>query len=70
VYGVECLWVIADILPAVIGDLLHSAFATKNPLELTFDENQRGKRLYFAVRWETGAVLKGDWSDIFSGVIP
>jgi hypothetical protein len=70
VHGLECLWVIADTPPAVIGDLLHSAFATKNPLELAFDENQRGRKLYFAVRWETGAVLKGDWSDIFSAIIP
>jgi hypothetical protein len=37
---------------------------------MTFDEDQRGKRLYFAVRWETGAVKKGNWSDIFSAIIP
>ncbi|MDR2795292.1 MAG: hypothetical protein LBB47_01105, partial [Spirochaetaceae bacterium] len=66
----ECLWVIADTPPAVVGDLLHSAFATRNPLALVFDENQRGKKVYFTVRWETGAVLKGDWSAIFSAVIP
>ncbi|MHB9294604.1 hypothetical protein PilKf_00328 [Pillotina sp. SPG140] len=70
VHGIECLWVIADAPPAKIGELLHSAFATKNPLELTFDEDQRGQRVYFAVRWESGTVKKGPWSDIFSVVIP
>jgi hypothetical protein len=70
VHGLECLWVIADAPPERIGDLLHSAFATRSPLELTFDENERGKRVYFAVRWESGTVKKGPWSDILSAVIP
>jgi hypothetical protein len=70
VHGLECLWVIAEAPPAKIGDLLHSAFSTRNPLELGFDEDQRGKRVYLAVRWENGAAKKGPWSDIFSAVIP
>jgi hypothetical protein len=70
VHGLECLWVIADTAPAKIEDLLHSSFATHSPLDLTFDEDQRGKRLYFAVRWESGTVKKGPWSDIYSAIIP
>jgi hypothetical protein len=52
VHGLECLRVISDTVPAKIEDLLRSEFATHSPLELTFDEDQRGKRLYFAVHWE------------------
>ncbi|MDR1902670.1 MAG: hypothetical protein LBQ88_10355 [Treponema sp.] len=70
VHGLECLWSIADTPPAKIGDLLHSTFATRSPLELGFDEDQRGKRVYFAVRWESGTVKKGPWSDIFSAIVP
>jgi hypothetical protein len=70
VHGLELVWLIADKPPVLVKDLVHSAFATKNPLELTFEENQRGKRLYYAVRWETGTVKKGDFSDIFSAIIP
>lgn len=70
VHGLECLWVIADTPPEKIADLSHSAFATRSPLELTFEENLRGKRIYFAVRWESGTGKKGPWSDIFSTVIP
>jgi hypothetical protein len=70
IHGLECLWVIAESPPAHIDDLLHSAFATRNPLELSFDEDARGKRIYFAARWESGAAKKGLWSDIFSAVIP
>jgi hypothetical protein len=70
VHGLECLWVIAGTPPVKIEELLHSAFATKNPLELVFDEDQRGKRVYFAVRWESGTVKKGPESEIYSAVIP
>jgi hypothetical protein len=70
VHGMELVWVIADAPPTIIAELIHSAFATKSPLDLTFDENVRGKRVYFAVRWETDAVKKGDFSEIYSVVIP
>jgi hypothetical protein len=70
VHGLECLWVIAESRPAHINDLLHSAFATRNPLEISFDEDARGKHIYFAAGWESGTVKKGLWSNIFSAVVP
>jgi hypothetical protein len=50
--------------------LLHSDFATRSPLELKFEEDERGKWVYFAVRWESGAMKKGPTSAIFNVVIP
>jgi hypothetical protein len=70
VHGMELVWLISDRPPKELEELIHSAFATKSPLELTFKESERGKRLYFAVRWETGTVLKGEFSEIFSAIIP
>ena len=70
VHGLECLWVITETPPTEIEDLIHSAFTTSNPLELSFKESERGKRVYFAVRWESGTSLKGDWSDIFNAIVP
>ena len=70
VHGLECLWNILDKAPTGIEDLLHSLFATRSPLEMTFDESQRGKRIWFTVRWENGIGRKGKWSEIFSAVIP
>jgi hypothetical protein len=70
VHGFECLWVITDAPPEKRADLLHAAFATQSPLELEFEENERGKRAHFAVRLESGTVKKGHWSDIFNAVIP
>jgi hypothetical protein len=70
VHGLELLWMIGDAPPAKIDDFPHSAFSARSPLELTFDEDQRGKRVYFVARWETGAMKKGPESDIFYAVIP
>ncbi|MDR1127513.1 MAG: hypothetical protein LBL06_05230 [Treponema sp.] len=70
IHGLECLWVISESPPTHISDLIHSTFTTRNPLEISFDEDKRGKRIYFAARWESGTVKKGLWSDIFSAIIP
>ncbi|MHB9291611.1 hypothetical protein Holit_00689 [Hollandina sp. SP2] len=51
--------VIMNTPPEKVADLLHSAFTTRSPLELTFEEDQQGKRVYFTVRWESGTVKKG-----------
>jgi hypothetical protein len=69
----ECLWKLEETdeaPPNEVEELLHSSFATKSPLELTFKESERGKKLYYAVRWETGTVKKGKWSEILSAIVP
>ncbi|MDR2537800.1 MAG: hypothetical protein LBC46_05795 [Treponema sp.] len=69
IHGLELVWVIADTPPARVKDLLHSAFATRNPLELVFEEEDRGKKVYFAARWETNSGKKGKWSEIQFAII-
>jgi hypothetical protein len=68
--GFECRWAMADAPPARIEELSRSESATRSPLEMTFEEDQRGRRLYFVTRWENGAAKKGPWSEILSAVIP
>jgi hypothetical protein len=70
VHGFECVWLVAGTPPAQVKDLTHSEFATRTPLDLVFEEDMRGKRVYFAGRWETGAAKKGEWSEILSAIIP
>ncbi|MDR3115721.1 MAG: hypothetical protein LBU25_09405, partial [Treponema sp.] len=70
VHGIELLWIIADAPPGDFDDFPHSAFSTKSPLELSFSEAQRGKKVFFAARWESGTVKKGPETEIFSAVIP
>ncbi|MDR1126587.1 MAG: hypothetical protein LBL06_00505 [Treponema sp.] len=70
VHGLECVWALMETPPVKVSDLLHSEFSTRSPLELVFEEDERGKKVFFAARWETGAMKKGKWSDIFSAIIP
>ncbi|MDR2158468.1 MAG: hypothetical protein LBP23_00195 [Treponema sp.] len=70
VRGMKLVWLIAGAPPKEIDELVHSSFATRSPLELTFKESDRGRRVYYAVRWETGTAKKGNFTEIFSAIIP
>jgi hypothetical protein len=70
VHGAEILWAILDHEPLSINELIHSAFDTATPFTLVFDEGDRGKRVYFCLRWETTNNLKGPVSEIYSAIIP
>jgi hypothetical protein len=48
----------------------HSVFDTRTPMKLVFSGEQRGKSLYFAMRWENNMGEKGLWNDIISTIIP
>jgi hypothetical protein len=70
VHGFETAWAILEIAPADWGQLNHSSFCTRTPLRLTFSGNDRGKTLYFALRWENTRGEKGPWTEIFNTIIP
>jgi hypothetical protein len=70
VHGAEILYEIRDDAPALAEDLRHSSFATKTRMVYTFTEAERGKKVYFAARWENTRGEKGPWSDVVSAIIP
>jgi hypothetical protein len=70
VHGAEIRWAILDHEPASMDELTNSNFDTASPFTLKFDENQRGKRVYFCLRWETSTNLKGPYGEIYNAVIP
>jgi hypothetical protein len=70
VHGAEIRWAILNAPPAHIDELINSAFGTRSPFTLDFDESQRGKTVYFCLRWENTTGDKGPWSEIISAVIP
>jgi hypothetical protein len=70
VHGAEIRWAELDHPPASIEELIHSDFDTASPFTLSFDEADRGKRVYFCLRWETNTNLKGPWGEIYSAIIP
>ncbi|MDR1382376.1 MAG: hypothetical protein LBJ67_00805 [Planctomycetaceae bacterium] len=69
-HGAEIRWAILDSPPTKLDDLVHSSFDTHTPFTLEFDEDQRGKTVYFALRWENTRGEKGPWGEIESAIIP
>jgi hypothetical protein len=69
-HGVEIAWAVRDDPPEDWSELVHSSFDTRTPYRLTFDGFQRGKTLYFALRWENTRGEKGPWSEIYNTIIP
>jgi hypothetical protein len=67
---VEIVWAILDHPPVDWSELTHSSSSSQSPLQLVFDGNQRGKTLYFAMRWVNTHGEKGPWNNIESVIIP
>jgi hypothetical protein len=70
VHGFEVGWVISDTPPTKREQLMHSSFSTKTPLRMVFDIDDRGKTLYFSLRWENTRGVKGLWSEIINTIVP
>ena len=69
-HGVELAWTISDAPPTRWDELAHSSFDTRTPLTLSFENDQRGRTLYYALRWENTRGEKGPWSVIAGVIIP
>jgi hypothetical protein len=70
VHGAEFRWAILDVPPTDVEELIHSSFDTRTPFLLDFKESERGKTVYFCLRWENTRGEKGPWSDISNTIIP
>jgi hypothetical protein len=69
-HGIEICWAVLDHTPTNWSELVHSSFDTATPFQLPFEGDQRGRRIYFAGRWENTRGEKGPWSDIQDAIIP
>jgi hypothetical protein len=70
VRGAEIIHAVLDTPPTDWSQLIHSSFDTRTPAQLVFSGEQRGKTVYFALRWENNVGEKGPWSEIYSAIIP
>jgi hypothetical protein len=70
VHGAEIRRAILPAPPQSISDLTEPAFDTQSPFKIDFDESQRGKTVYFCLRWENMRGEKGPWSEIVSAIVP
>jgi hypothetical protein len=69
-HGVELCYAILDQFPSDLSALIHTDFDTNSPLVLQFKEHDRGKTIYFSVRWVNTRSQRGPWSPIDYTVIP
>ncbi|MDR2627527.1 MAG: hypothetical protein LBC40_05800, partial [Dysgonamonadaceae bacterium] len=52
VHGAEIRWALLDAAPTDVSQLVHSSFDTHSPFKLEFNESDRGKTIWFCLRWE------------------
>jgi hypothetical protein len=70
VHGAKIAYGLLDAPPASVNDLNRSAFDSHTPFTLSFQENERGRALYFALRWENAKGEGGPWSLIQKAIVP
>lgn len=70
IHGCELRRAFLDKPPESIDELTLSEFATATPFVFNFDESQRGKHLFMALRWETSRNEKEPWSPIYDIFVP
>jgi peptide methionine sulfoxide reductase MsrA len=63
-------WAISDVPVIDTNELIRTVFDTHTPITLEFEGHDRGKTVYFALRWENTRGEKGPWSAIQSAIIP
>jgi hypothetical protein len=70
--GIEIRWAFLTHPPVDIeAELTNSSFDTRHPFLITFKEEDRGKTVYFAGRWEINREgQKGDFGPIASAIVP
>jgi hypothetical protein len=69
-HGAEIRWMISDVPMVDANELIHSVFDTRTPFTLEFSGHERGKTVYFALRWENTRGEKGHWSPVISAIVP
>jgi hypothetical protein len=61
---------ILDISPSLHTELTRQITVTRTPYTLEFDEADRGKTVYVAMRWQNRKGQNGAWTVIRTAVIP
>jgi hypothetical protein len=71
VKGIEIKWAKLKEPPHDMAELINSSFDTRAPLELAFEEHERGEKVYMCGSWEIQREgEKGPWGDIEEAIIP
>ena len=69
-YGVRYVWEIREVAPVNAEDLRHSVFRRKVSEVFNYNEEDRGKKVFYAACYENAKGESGPWSDIIEALIP
>lgn len=69
-YQVVVAWDILDEPPKRPEDLRRHANASRTPHTITFDETERGKKVYVALAWQNERKVLGKWSAVQWTFVP
>jgi hypothetical protein len=70
VHGAKIIWTVSEHPVTNIDAMTHSAFDTRSPFTIEFQDGQRGQTVWFCLCWENSKGERGPWSEIVSAVIP
>jgi len=70
VESIDFRWEIKEARPGHVEEIIGVEGFSSGPFTLSFSEEQRGQRVFFAARWVNSRREGGPWSDIESAVIP
>lgn len=70
VHGAELRWILSDTPVTDVAELINAEFDTASPFTLSFQGHERGKTLYYALRWESTRGEKGPWGEIYTAIVP
>jgi hypothetical protein len=70
VNGAVINYAVLDAPPANLDALARNVLATRTPHILEFTEEERGRTVYIAMRWQNEKGQKGPWSKIESAIVP
>jgi hypothetical protein len=68
--GAVIFWDVLDAPPSNPKKFSSSELATRSPHTITFEEEERGKTVYIALRWQNEKGQKGPFTAIQSAIIP
>jgi len=69
-YHAVVAWDILDAPPERPQDLRRHSNASRTPYTITFDETERGKKVYAALAWQNERKVTGNWSAIQWTFVP
>jgi len=70
IHSIELAWSLGPEQPKLIREMAHLETVTSNPIAISFEENERGQRVYYAARWLNNTAQPGPWSEIESAYVP